>query len=84
MSVIKKVKGISYDDVEDQDIIEYLDEKDNFSRYILNLIRNDIIQNNKIQVVVDYLYTNAIQGQTSSKNLIRSTATTNPIPKPNM
>lgn len=54
--VIKNAKGISYDDVQEKDVIDYLDTKENFSRYILSLVLNDIIQNNKIQVVVDYLY----------------------------
>lgn len=54
--VIKNAKGISYDDVQEKDVIDYLDTKENFSRYILSLVRNDIIQNNKIQVAVDYLY----------------------------
>jgi len=48
---MKKVKGFSFNTVDDKDIIDYLDEQTNQSGYIKELIRKDMKQNNIEEIV---------------------------------
>lgn len=48
---MRKVKGFSYDPVEDKDVIEHLNKQQNSSVYIKELIRKDM-QNNSIEEIV--------------------------------
>jgi len=48
---VRKVKGFSYDPIEDKDVIEHLNKQQNSSVYIKELIRKDM-KNNSIEEIV--------------------------------
>lgn len=50
---MKKVKGFSYDTEKDKDIIDHIDDQPNGSKYIWNLVRKDIDNNQyKIKEII--------------------------------
>lgn len=52
---MKKVKGFTYDTEKDKDVIEYIEKQPNQSRYIWNLVRQDMNKNSLKNLVRQYV-----------------------------
>lgn len=52
---MKKVKGFTYDAEKDKDVIEYIEKQPNQSRYIWNLVRQDMNKNSLKNLVRQYV-----------------------------
>lgn len=52
---MKKVKGFTYDTEKDKDVIEYIEKQPNQSRYIWNLVRQDMNKNSLENLVRQYV-----------------------------
>jgi hypothetical protein len=49
-----KVKGFTYDPVADKDVIDHIDAQGNGSRYVWDLVRKDM-ENNNLETIVQRL-----------------------------
>lgn len=50
---MRKIKGFSYDPIKDKKIIEYIKKQQNQSKYILNLVNQDMNKDTKdIKLIV--------------------------------